>query len=276
MNVSVIMNAIGCIVTVLGGPSAVYFIYTKIKYRKNISWKKIMKKGIEDLAQKVEKINPDYIITFSGRGSIVCSLVVTELAHDDISKQQAIIDRKKSLEELLGHKFSDRDDEYLSLYALQTAYAIIVKAIAFKVVSQVRFNKSLISFGESINQDSEALRIQFSRLEDGAIFRDYGMTNLLEGDFFSWYCAENQWNESIAKCIKNIFEILSRYSEKAVLNNTHKSQDFFKRLYEAMVPAAVRHSLGEYYTRKWLAENVVDGIIILYHSHMKLKIRECQ
>lgn len=152
------------------------------------------------------------------------------LAHDDISKQQAIIDRKKSLEELLGHKFSDRDDEYLSLYALQTAYAIIVKAIAFKVVSQVRFNKSLISFGESINQDSEALRIQFSRLEDGAIFRDYGMTNLLEGDFFSWYCAENQWNESIAKCIKNIFEILSRYSEKAVLNNTHKSQDFFKRL----------------------------------------------
>lgn len=185
------------------------------------------------------------------------------LAHDDISKQQAIIDRKKSLEELLGHKFSDRDDEYLSLYALQTAYAIIVKAIAFKVVSQVRFNKSLISFGESINQDSEALRIQFSRLEDGAIFRDYGMTNLLEGDFFSWYCAENQWNESIAKCIKNIFEILSRYSEKAVLNNTHKSQDFFKRLYEAMVPAAVRHSLGEYYTRKWLAENVVDEAIVL-------------
>ena len=79
MNVSVIMNAIGWIVTVLGGPSAVYFIYTKIKYRKNISWKKIMKEGIEDLAQKVEKINPDYIITFSGRGSIVCSLVVTEL-----------------------------------------------------------------------------------------------------------------------------------------------------------------------------------------------------
>lgn len=185
------------------------------------------------------------------------------LAHDDISKQQAIIDRKKSLEDLLGNRFTDRDDEYLSLYALQTAYAIIVKAIAFKVVSQVRFDSSLISFAESINQDSEALRIQFSRLEDGAIFREYGMTNLLEGDFFSWYCAENQWNEGISDCIKKVFEILSRYSEKAVLNNTHKSQDFFKRLYETMVPAAVRHSLGEYYTRKWLAENVVDEAIML-------------
>lgn len=30
-----------------------------------------------------------------------------------------------------------------------------------------------------------------------------------------------------------------------------------------MVPAAVRHSLGEYYTRKWLAQNVVDEAIKL-------------
>lgn len=58
------------------------------------------------------------------------------LAHDDISKQQAIIDRKKSLEMLLNYQFSNRDDEYLALYALQTAYAIIIKVIAFKVISR--------------------------------------------------------------------------------------------------------------------------------------------
>lgn len=188
------------------------------------------------------------------------------LAHDDISKQQAIIDRKKSLEILLDYKFTNRDDEYLALYALQTAYAIIIKTIAFKVISQVRFNASLISFGESINQESDALRMQFSKLEDGAIFREYGMANLLEGDFFSWYCAELQWTEDISECIKRIFEILSRYSDKAVLNSATKSQDFFKKLYEAMVPAAVRHSLGEYYTKKWLAQNVVEESVDLVNK----------
>ena len=188
------------------------------------------------------------------------------LAHDDISKQQAIIDRKKSLEILLDYKFTNRDDEYLALYALQTAYAIIIKTIAFKVISQVRFNASLISFGESINQESDALRMQFSKLEDGAIFREYGMANLLEGDFFSWYCAELQWTEEISECIKRIFEILSRYSDKAVLNSATKSQDFFKKLYEAMVPAAVRHSLGEYYTKKWLAQNVVEESVDLVNK----------
>lgn len=185
------------------------------------------------------------------------------LAHDDISKQQAIIDRKKSLEVLLSVDLSDKDDEYLALFALQTAYAIIIKVIAYKLISQIRFNESLISFDKSMQMQSEQLRIQFSRLENGAIFREYGMVNLLEGDFFSWYCNEKQWNKELFDVLIRIFEILCRYSEKAVLNNTKRSQDFFKQLYEAMVPAAVRHSLGEYYTRKWLAQNVVDEAIRL-------------
>ena len=185
------------------------------------------------------------------------------LSHDDISKQQAIIDRKRSLEELLNYSFADRDDEYLAMFALQTAYAIIIKMIAYKIISQIRFSKSLINFSDLIDYDSESLRVQFENLENGDIFRQYGMTNLLEGDFFSWYCSEKQWNKKLADVIKEVSEILCRYSGKTVLNNTQKSQDFFKKLYEAMVPAAVRHAMGEYYTRKWLAQNVVEEAVKL-------------
>lgn len=185
------------------------------------------------------------------------------LSHDDISKQQAIIDRKKSLEKLLNYTFADRDDEYLAMFALQTAYAIIIKMIAYKIISQIRFNRSLINFSDLTDYDSESLRVQFENLENGDIFRQYGMTNLLEGDFFSWYCTDKQWNDDLAKAIKEVSEILCRYSGKAVLNNSQKSQDFFKKLYEAMVPAAVRHAMGEYYTRKWLAQNVVEEAVKL-------------
>lgn len=185
------------------------------------------------------------------------------LAHDDVSKQQAIIDRKKSLEKLLDRELENRDEEYLALFALQSAYAIIIKVIAYKLISQIRFNESLISFDKAMNMDSESMRVLFSRLENGAVFREYKMSNLLEGDFFSWYCNEKQWTKELAEVISKIFSILCRYSEKAVLNNTKRSQDFFKQLYESMVPAAVRHSLGEYYTRKWLAQNVVEEAIKL-------------
>ena len=108
------------------------------------------------------------------------------LAHDDISKQQAIIDRRTSLEKLIGISFSENDEEYTALFALQTAYAMIVKIVAYRILSIVRYKESLIDFETLVDCDSEALRYQLSLLEEGAIFRDYGITNLLEGDFFSW------------------------------------------------------------------------------------------
>ncbi len=100
-------------------------------------------------------------------------------------------------------------------------------------------------------------------LEDGAIFRTYGVTNLLEGDFFSWYASEHQWNDDLALQIRKTFKILSKYADKSVMNVAEKSQDFFKELYIEMIPDAVRRSLGEYYTKKWLAKQVVDEALSL-------------
>ncbi|MEE1126403.1 MAG: N-6 DNA methylase [Acutalibacteraceae bacterium] len=185
------------------------------------------------------------------------------LAHDDVSKQQAIIDRKTSLENLIGKTFSKNDEEYTALFALQTAYAIIVKIVAYRILSIVRYNASLIDFETLVDCDSEALRYQLALLEEGAIFRDYGITNLLEGDFFSWYAAKEQWSIDISKSIADVFKVLSKYSDKAVLNTKKNSCDFFKELYQGMMPPAVRHSLGEYYTKQWLAHYVVDEALKL-------------
>ena len=185
------------------------------------------------------------------------------LAHDDISKQQAIIDRRASLEKLIGIAFSENDEEYTALFALQTAYAIIVKIVAYRILSIVRYKESLIDFENLIDCDSEALRYQLSLLEEGAIFRDYGITNLLEGDFFSWYAARDQWSDDISRSITEVFKVLSKYSDKAVLNTEKSSSDFFKELYQGMMPPAVRHALGEYYTKQWLARQVVEEALTL-------------
>lgn len=72
------MQIIGYIASCFTIVSAIGFIISKAKKQKRISWKEV-KKGIKDLVPKVEKINPDIIITFSGRGEIVASLITTEL-----------------------------------------------------------------------------------------------------------------------------------------------------------------------------------------------------
>lgn len=56
-------------------------IIVLINLRKNfrsISWRKV-KKGAHQLIKKVEEVNPDLIITFSGRGAIFANLIITEL-----------------------------------------------------------------------------------------------------------------------------------------------------------------------------------------------------
>lgn len=185
------------------------------------------------------------------------------LSHDDISKQQSIIDRRKSLEDLLQTRFNEVDEEYTALFALQTAYVIIIKVVAYRIVSIVRYKSSLLDFESLVDVDSEALRMKLASLEEGAIFRDYGITNLLEGDFFSWYSTKEQWTGDLANCLHNIFNTLNMYSNKPMLNNGAKSADFFKELYQSMMPSAVRHSLGEYYTKRWMAKQVVEEAVQL-------------
>ena len=78
MDKTSLLNDLQFIFSIIGLPSAIYFIIIMIKRRRNISWRQI-KKGTKYLAQKVEIINPDIIITFSGKGSIMANLVLSKL-----------------------------------------------------------------------------------------------------------------------------------------------------------------------------------------------------
>ena len=185
------------------------------------------------------------------------------LAHDDISKQKVIEERKESLEEVIGNRLNNNEEEYLTLFAIQTTYAIIVKVIAFKVISKIRFKKHLIDFNALSEAGSEALRYQMNSLEEGAIFRTLGIGNLLEGNFFAWYCSSNQWNNEIGELVQEVFKILTHYEDKAIFQSGENVQDLFRDLFTKIMPDKVRHSLGEFYTPPWLADNLIRESIKL-------------
>lgn len=194
---------------------------------------------------------------------------IFKLAHDDQSKQTAIEERKKALAEALDITIAqnDNDTEYRALYAIQTAYAIIVKAIAYKVLTTIRFNKSQISFKDLAEGSTDELRTCLERLESGAIFRQEGFGNLLEGDFFAWYCTKSQWDEPLSKAVRKVFATLTEYENHHMFDGQSRIQDLFKDLYMAIIPDKVRHSLGEFYTPPWLAEHLVfESLSTIDHS----------
>jgi hypothetical protein len=196
-----------------------------------------------------------------------------KLSHDDNSQQKDILNRKKALSDYLSIDLIDIDSEYNALFALQTAYSILIKLIAFKVVSQVKFDNSLVDYSEMLNADSNSLQIKMMELESGSIIRDYGIQNLLEGDFFSWYATSHQWNKEIATSIKIIIAKLNKYTTFDFFNSQIQAKDFFKNLYQKIMPSPVRHALGEYYTPYWLAHHVVDKALILRDNNINKKWR---
>ena len=183
------------------------------------------------------------------------------LAHDDQSKQKPIQERRQSLSGVIGSEITDNETEYKVLYAIQTAYAIIIKIIAYKFIGRIRFDKSFISFSKLATASSEQLRSQLQLLEEGAIFRSIGIGNLLEGDFFAWYCTKTQWASNIFSSIQEVFSVLREYEDAKLFTEYREIQDLFKDLFIHIMPEKVRHSLGEYYTPEWLADNLVTSAL---------------
>ncbi|HEM5075425.1 TPA: hypothetical protein U1239_001920 [Streptococcus suis] len=181
------------------------------------------------------------------------------LSHEDASKQQAIEARRADLAKIVDKHDIKQDEEYKILFALQTSTAIVAMLIAYKAVSIVKGRKYEYSLKKMHNIGGRNSRIELYRIASGTISQQTKIHNLLEIGCFSWVFQEEQWSEEIYLAINNIIEVLLKYENMPEI--TEHTDDIFRELYMAIMPTSVRHSMGEYYTPKWLARNVIsDGL----------------
>ncbi|MFA0781360.1 MAG: hypothetical protein RJAPGHWK_002888 [Candidatus Fervidibacter sp.] len=144
-------------------------------------------------------------------------------------------------------------------FALHTYFAPLVKLLAWLALSRYMAVKlGGPSFGELVSADSDALQRHLRDLESGGIFRAYGLTNLLEGDFFAWYLFA--WNDRIETALRELLKRLDEYDPATLSIHPEESRDLFKKLYHYLLPREIRHNLGEYYTPDWLAQRLLNQV----------------
>ena len=180
------------------------------------------------------------------------------LSHEDTSQQSKIQLRRKALQDIFDIKIESNPIEYLCLFSLHTAYSIVIKLMSYKVASDTVFGTSLMNFKDLIEHDDDILRAFMASLEEGETFRQVGIINMLEGDFFSWYSDAHQWDEQIAGSVREILRVLSRYEDAKSIFAAKRAIDLFRHLYEGAIPQVVRSSFGEFYTPLWLAQHVLS------------------
>lgn len=157
-------------------------------------------------------------------------------------------------------------DESVALFALQTTYTIILKLIAYNVVSEIFFQnpRFKLKYNEFVELDDVALVNMMKQIDSGDVFAQLGFTNLIETDFFSWYLDNEIWDSAISGLLRKIMSILAEYDVGQRRFDNENIHDFFKELYQSIIPKEVRHSLGEYYTEDWLADHVIKKRISNY------------
>jgi len=93
----------------------------------------------------------------------------------------------------------------------------------------------------------------------GEFFKEIGIINFLEEDFFSWVTNEKVFG-NISITLNKLNNQLNRFNLKKFIKEG-TGEDILKELYQELVDPSARHELGEYYTPDWLAEKMVKEVI---------------
>ncbi len=139
-------------------------------------------------------------------------------------------------------------------FALHTYYALLIKLVASLAAGKFAGSKSA-PLAEFTHKEGEALKNAFNNLERGGLFREYGIRNFLEGDFFGWYLTA--WNHDIEEAVGRLVQRLAEYDPGTLELAPENARDLLKKLYHYLLPREIRHDLGEYYTPDWLAERLI-------------------
>jgi type I restriction-modification system DNA methylase subunit len=139
-------------------------------------------------------------------------------------------------------------------FVLHTYYALLIKLVASLAAARFADGESAPLSSLAAKQGHD-LRQAMADLERGGLFREYGIRNFLEGDFFGWYLPA--WNEEIEEAVSGLIHRLADYDPGTLELAPENARDLLKKLYHYLLPREIRHDLGEYYTPDWLAERLI-------------------
>jgi SAM-dependent methyltransferase len=155
-----------------------------------------------------------------------------------------------------GVKAAKQVDPFRVFFCIHTYYAVLIKLLAVQITHFYLMPRLGTDLAKAATFSSDDLLKYLRRMEEGGIFRELGINNFLEGDFFGWYL--DVWTEAVETTIRGIISTLSNYSLVTLDVDPDATRDLLKNIYQNLMPKPLRHNLGEYYTPDWLAERTLN------------------
>jgi hypothetical protein len=144
------------------------------------------------------------------------------------------------------------------LFSIHTYFALVMKLLGAELLVIHRDGQMRSYWEELAQASSDDFEEGFEELENGGVFRQLGIENFLEGDFFSWYL--DTWDQELETGLRRLVHKFREFEPRTGDIEPDRVRDLLKRLYQYLAPKKLRHDLGEFYTPDWLAEFVLDKL----------------
>jgi methylase of polypeptide subunit release factors len=138
------------------------------------------------------------------------------------------------------------------LFCIHTYYVILIKMIAARTIYS--YSSPTIKWVTELDggEECEEFAKYMKDLEEGTLLKILGH---FDKDYFSWYL---DIFHHLSPVLKEVAQKLSDYEYTTPVLVPEETTDILKTLYQSLVPAPIRHNLGEYYTPDWLAQFLLD------------------
>lgn len=176
-----------------------------------------------------------------------------EVAYGDLDEENgSLIDTVRE-EYNLAHRGPLGD----YLFAIHTYFALVTRLIAVETVA--------ISLGSEASRpanwaglDDDSLYQRIYHLETGDLLPELRISNLFEGDVFSWYRDMIRHSVDFSNSVRDICSALDRFAFPQIAFGSGNNVDFLRDLYQGMTPRPLRKALGEFPTPHWLAQATLE------------------
>lgn len=142
-------------------------------------------------------------------------------------------------------------DSKVYLFAMQTFFNIFLKLLIYSFLSQ------LVDPAFSIKE--EMTKAEIDRLFDGTSKNGTNLvSNFFEAHFMEWFTYTCSGFEE--KIVNDTLSIINDFDLSTFVLKPEDVQDILQEVYMELIPAEMRHLMGEYFSPDWIVEHALDMV----------------
>jgi hypothetical protein len=146
------------------------------------------------------------------------------------------------------------------LFCLHTYFGLVVRLAAVELLA-ISANEQDARPSTWASLDDRTLIDRLRQVDDGELPASLHVTNLFEGDVFSWYLQALDGSPDLVTTIRDLIAILDGFAFPRIAYGANPASDILRDLYQELVPRELRRRLGEFLTPHWLAEAAIEEVV---------------